>query len=122
MKIKIDSVIDHGTLNSERVMISVLENTDLKYFIIADTTYSDATYISNKLRHMYWSKPLPVKAGDKVELYTKSGRNSEENIGNGNKKHIIYWGLGNPIWNNDGDAAILFSIDEWATTKVGVVN
>lgn len=117
MKIEIDKIVDHGTLNSERVMISVLQDTDLKYFIVADTTYTDATHISNKLRHMHWFNSKSVKEGDKVELYTKAGKDSEEDIGNGNKKYIIHWGLGGPIWNNDGDAAILFHVDSWKTTK-----
>lgn len=117
MKIKIDQIIDHGTLTSERVLISVTENADLSYFIIADTTYTSNDKISNKLRHMHWFSPKPVKAGDKVELYTKSGTNSQTDIGNGNTKYVIHWGLGNPVWNNDGDAAILFAIQTWKTTK-----
>lgn len=122
MKIQIDQIVDHSTLNSERVLISVIQDTDLKYYIIADTTYTSAENISNKLRHMYWFAPKSVKAGDKVELYTKVGTSSQIDIGNGNTKYIIYWGLGASVWNNDGDAAILFHVDSWKTTKAKGAN
>ena len=116
MKIKIDQIIDHGTLASERVLISVTEDADLSYFIVADTTYTSTDKISNKLRHMHWFAPKSVKAGDKVELYTKAGTNSQTDIGNGNTRYIIHWGVGNSVWNNEGDAAILFAIQTWKTT------
>lgn len=116
MKIKIDSVVDHGTLNSERVILSVMEATDLKYFIVADTTYL-GTSISNKLRHMHWFLPRSVQAGDIVELYTKTGTNRQENIGNGKTKYIIHWELEVPVWNNEGDAALLIYTPAWKTTK-----
>lgn len=117
MKIQINQVVDHGTLNSEKVQMSVLEDTDLRFYIVADTTFTANDKISNKLRHMYWFTSVEVKQGDQVELYTKAGANTDTTIANGKKKYTIYWGLGNPIWNNDGDGAILFQIEDWATKK-----
>lgn len=121
MKLQIKCVLDNGTLDSEKVLISVLQDANLQYFIVTDTTYSDDIYISNKSRHTHWFLPKFVKAGDVVELYTKSGENSETDFGCGNKIHSIYWGLANSVWNNDGDAAVLFSINCWETTSVNEV-
>lgn len=118
MKIKIDKVVDHGTLNSERVQISVLQDVELGDFIVADTTYTISTRVSNKLRHMHWFNDQRVKAGDKVELYTKSGTNSKVDIGSGNTKYTIHWGLNKCVWNNEGDAAVLFYAPTWNATKV----
>jgi hypothetical protein len=66
MKLKINQVVDFGTLESERVELSVLEDTNLYYFIISDTTYLDEGKISNKMRHTFWFKPQEVKKGDEV--------------------------------------------------------
>lgn len=116
MKIQIDKIVDHGQ-NSERVEMSVIQNCNLTYYILADTTYTDPTHISNKLRHMHWFADRDVKAGDKIVLFTKKGTNTSATIGNGNTKYTIYWQLDINVWNNDGDAAVLFEINGWKTTK-----
>lgn len=109
MNLKINRVIDYGTLASERVNISVLEDCNLCYYIFIDTTYVGDTTISNKMRHMHWFTPRDVKKGDDVILYTKSGITKTEEINEGkNKRYTLFWNLGNPVWNNTGDAAVLF--------------
>ncbi|AZA52122.1 hypothetical protein EG348_03425 [Chryseobacterium sp. G0201] len=122
MNLKINRVIDYGTLASERVNISVLEDCNLRYYIVIDTTYVGDTAISNKMRHMHWFTPRDVKKGDEVLFYTKSGITKTEEINGGkNKRYTLFWNLGNPVWNNTGDAAVLFEVKTWKTTKV-VVN
>jgi len=118
MKLKIDSVVDYGTHDSERVLLTVLEDCNLKNYQIADTTYNGEHSISNKLRHFYWFAPKDVKAGDKIILHTKRGRNSSTELANGKTQYTYYWGLGNFVWNNDGDAAVLFEVNNWNTTRV----
>jgi hypothetical protein len=118
MNLKVDQIIDYGTHNSERVLLSVTGDCSLHYYLLADTTYTDDTHISNKLRHFYWFPAQEVKVGDKIILYTKPGTNSNRKLPNGNTEYTYYWGLGNSVWNNTGDAAILFHIDNWKTTKV----
>jgi hypothetical protein len=116
MKIQIERIVDHGQ-NSERVELSVTEDCNLGFFIVADTTYTDPTHISNKLRHMYWFVNKEVKCGDKVTLYTRKGMDSSENLPNGRMRYTIYWQLEVNVWNNDGDAAVLLEIGTWKTTK-----
>jgi hypothetical protein len=117
MKIKIENVVDHGTLASEKVVLSVDEDTNLHYYILADTTFKSESTVSNKLRHMYWFATKLVKAGDIIELYTKVGTASSNDLGNGNHKYILYWDLEGPVWNNDGDAAVLFEARTWDVKK-----
>ncbi|QQY31741.1 MULTISPECIES: hypothetical protein [Chryseobacterium] len=68
---------------------------------------------------MYWFVSKNVKKGDEVILYTKSGTNKTEEINGGkNKRYTLFWNLGNSVWNNTGDAAVLFEVRTWKTTKV----
>jgi hypothetical protein len=116
MKIKIDRIIDHGQQN-ERVELSVSENTDLCYHLISDTTYTSNDKISNKLRHIHWFAPKKVISGDKIILYTRKGKDNAEKINSINTRYHIYWQLDSSVWNDDGDAAVLFNINSWNTTR-----
>jgi hypothetical protein len=119
MKLKIEKVIDYGTHASERIEFSVVTNCNLHYYIVADTSYTSESTISNKMRHTHWFKNKDVKAGDKVILYTKKGTASSTTINGGkNTQYTLYWGLDNYVWNNSGDAALLFEINTWKTTQV----
>ena len=119
MKLKIKSVVDYGTHSSERVELVVTADCNLKYYMLTDTTYTSENTISNKMRHMHWFYSKDVISGDEVVLYTKKGTAKTESIKNGNNtRYIIFWGLDSYIWNNSGDAALLFEINTWKTTKV----
>jgi hypothetical protein len=119
MKMKITRVVDKGTHDSERVEFTVLEDCKLKYYQIIDTTYLSENTISNKMRHMHWFYDQDLKAGDEVWLYTKSGKDKSEPINRGkNTRYIRFWKLDNSVWNNTGDAAVLFELNTWQTHKV----
>lgn len=118
MKIEITGVIDFGTHESERVELKVLEDCNLHFYQIADTSYTEEGKISNKLRHFYWFPNQDVKSGDKIILYTKRGAKSTSPLAGGKVKYTLYWGLDSFVWNNDGDAAVLFEVKAWKTTKV----
>lgn len=71
------------------------------------------------MRNTHWFNPPKVKKGDEVVLYTKTGKTKIEGINNGiNKRYTICWKLGNSVWDNDGDTAVLFEVTTWKTTKV----
>lgn len=118
MKLEIVQVLDFGSHDTERVMLRAVADCNLHYYILTDTTYTDASHISNKLRHMHWFHNQDVKSGDEVILYTKKGIDSSASLTNGRTRYTKYWGLGNSVWNNTGDAALLFEINTWRTTKV----
>jgi hypothetical protein len=116
MNIKIDQIVDHGQQN-ERVDLSVVANTDLSHFLIADTTFGEYNRISNKLRHMHWFSAKKVISGDKIILFTRKGIDKSEKINSINTKYYLYWQLDSSVWNDAGDAAVLFQINSWNTTK-----
>lgn len=118
MKMKIRSIHGHGKADEEYVVLDVIEDCNAHYYMLSDTTYTAKRKISNKTRHNFWFSPKKLKAGDVVYLYTKVGKYSSSERTNETISHKFYWGLKVPIWNDDGDGAILFEIETWKTTKV----
>lgn len=117
MEVAILSIHGHGKANEERVWLNVLADCDLGFYALADTTYNDNDKISNKLRHFYWFPHKDVKKGDYIILSTGTGKNTSYRDKDGDMIHEFYWRLGNPIWNDDGDIAVLLHTSEWQSTK-----
>ena len=70
------------------------------------------------MRHPYWFPDQKVKKGDTVVLYTRKGTYNTKTKSNGTTSHFFYWGLNNNVWNDEGDIALLFHIDNWQASKV----
>lgn len=116
--LKVHSVDGKGDLSKEGVWLSVSEDiSDLSYYLLCDTTYTADDKISNELRHTYWFKKKTVKKGDWVRLMTKNGTDASASNDKGTTTHTFYWNLGKTVWNKDGDAAILFNLSSWRTTR-----
>lgn len=118
MKAKIRSIHGHGTANEEYVIIDITDGCNAHDYMLADTTYTNENTISNKVRHTHWFVKAELKKGDVIILYTGSGTNSSTKNTNGSTIYHRYWGLRTAVWNDDGDGAILFEINDWNTTKV----
>ncbi|EJL70720.1 hypothetical protein [Chryseobacterium populi] len=118
MKVKISKIIDHGH-DDERIVLNVLEDTDIGEFLILDTTYNSGE-VSNKVRHPYWFPDKKVKKRDLVILYTKKGTSSIIKNENGATSHFFYWGLNSNVWNNDGDCALLLHVDDWEHHRITI--
>ena len=117
MDLRIDEVKGHGDASEERVLLTVLNDCNLQYYMISDCTYSGSK-ISNKHRHSKWFSSLEVKSGDRVVLYTRVGKTNKTVSDSGVTWHKIFWNLKTPVWNDDGDGAILIRIRSWDTTSV----
>lgn len=117
MKMKVLSIHEKGDASKESVLLEVVDDCDLCYFSLADTTYTQSGKISNKLRHVYWFPSVSAKKGELVVLRTGKGTNRSYNNNSGKKVHEFYWNLGSAVWNDPGDAAVLFQHSSWSTTK-----
>ena len=117
MKLKVLSIHEQGSANKEFVWLEVVESCNLKYYGLADTTYSSDDKISDKLRHFFWFPSREVKKGERIVLRTGTGTNDQYTTTDGKKVHRFYWGLKSAVWNDDGDSAVLFEIAAWKTTR-----
>lgn len=117
MKLQIRFVKDRGDIKNERIILKALGDTNVGSYIISDTTYYSENEISNELRHVFWIPDKEVEEGDLVVVYSKSGKNKTVKNKSGNSTHFFYWGLDRTVWNRDGDAAVLFSLSDWAFKK-----
>lgn len=54
-----------------------------------------------------------VEKGDFITLYTKKGYDQKNNLANGVKNHILYWGLDSSIWGADNCVALLVKTKEF---------
>jgi hypothetical protein len=117
MKITIVTIHEKGKQDAEYVELKVLEDCNLMHYMLCDTTFQSESKISNKLRHMHWFAPKAVKKGDFIFLRTGTGTNREFANKAGTTTHEFFWGLKEPIWNNTGDAGVLFELENWETKK-----
>lgn len=118
MRLKVHSVDGKGDLSNECVWMTVADDiANLAYYILCDTTYTNSDHISNELRHIYWFPKKAAKKGDWVRLITKDGKNSSSSNDQGSTTHTFFWNLGRTVWNKDGDAALLFHVETWATKR-----
>jgi len=118
MKVKVISVHNHGNQNEEYVLLRVLEDCNIGDYMLADSTYTSTDRVSNKVRHTYWFPDKDVLKGELVSLRTKKGTNIETKSEKGTVIHRFYWGLNESVWNDDGDCAILFLVQDYKLFRV----
>ena len=117
MRIEILDIVERGVPNKECLVLKVIAECDLSYFIVLDTVYLTPNSISSSNKNSYWFKPKKVKSGDYILLYSGIGKDSESNNTDGSVNHVMCWGKSNTLWNKEGDCAVLFEISSWQTTK-----
>ncbi|MEX2410160.1 MAG: hypothetical protein WD607_02105 [Candidatus Paceibacterota bacterium] len=118
MNLEIISIHNNGDQNKEYVLMKVLQNCDAGHYILADSTYTDDGKISNKVRHTYWIPDKEVEKGDLISIWTKDGKNTTSKTDSGTPIHRFFWGLNKPVWNDEGDCAVLFEVNTWQIFSV----
>jgi hypothetical protein len=113
MNVEIKAVRGISDIDNERIVLKVLKDDDIGYYIIFDTTFLEDGYVSNKVQHSYWFPDKQVRAGDLVVLYTRNGRTKEKQNKSGNTTHFFFQRLEKTIWNKGGDCAVLVKIKDW---------
>lgn len=116
MKIDIISIMNRGQPN-EYLILSVLSDADLSYYIVLGTRYITPQSITSAAKFTHWFAARPVKAGDLVLLYTGTGTDATTTMTDGKTAHHIYWGLPGPVWKSTGDCAVLLEVNTWKTSK-----
>jgi hypothetical protein len=114
MNVQIRNLRGPGVLKDERLVLEVLRNDDIGYYLVLDSTFTPDGNVSNRVRDPYWFPDQRVKAGDLVVLYTKAGRQSEKVNKDGSTSYFFYRGLEKPVWNKKGDCSVLVHIENWS--------
>ncbi len=113
MNIEILGIRDPGVTNRERLVLKVLSDVDIGYYVVFDTTFTESGGVSNKVRHSYWFPDKKVQAGDLVILYTKTGAQREIYNSDSSTSHFFYMGLDKTIWNKQKDCVVLLEARNW---------
>lgn len=113
MKLEILSVHNQGNYEKEHVFLKATEDCDVGRYVLADTSYTSAGRVSNKLRHVFWFPDKNVKRGEYVSVWTGSGQDTMTKTDPGAPVHRFYWGLKSSVWNDTGDCAALLELNTW---------
>ena len=116
MRVEIRGIIDSGILDSERIVLDVLEDCNLGHYILFDTSYTHHDKPSNDIQHTYKFPTQQARMGDVIVLYSKDGKNSIHEV----KSEIVYsfyWNLNDCVWQNN-DCALIAHFDSFTHKKV----
>jgi len=117
MSVRISSIADRGVIDSERVILKVETDDDIGHYALFRGKLNEKGLpLSGKVDDAYWFMNRPVKGGDFVVLYTKSGNRSEKKNESGTTSYFFYWGLTGTAWSA-GEAPILVETPNWSYEK-----
>jgi hypothetical protein len=116
MNLKLKSIADKGNLQKERLVIRVVNDTDVGDFIVLLTGFFDDE-VTIGVENTYWFPNKPVKAGDLVVLYSKVGKVKDRPLDWGGDVHFFYWGLASSIWDKSKIAAVLAHAPVWESSS-----
>ena len=120
MKIEIKSIADKGDPNKERLVLRVLQDVNIGYFLVLCTGFSEGQ-VNTGVNETFWFPDKEVQAGDLVVLYSKSGATNEKTLEGGSKAHFFYWGLSGPLWNAANRGVVVVHAPEWQGAGAGEV-
>ena len=112
MKLKIKSIADKADHKQERLVISVLSDTNVGEFAVLRTGYSGGQ-VTTDVWDTFWFPDKQVSAGDLVVIYSKTGTTSEKLLKTGKKAHFYYWGKPQTIWSSSGKSVVLLHAPVW---------
>jgi hypothetical protein len=116
MNLKLKSIADKGNFAKERLVIRVLNDTNVGEFVVLRTGYAQGS-VTIGVSNTYWFPDKSVRAGDLVVLYSKGGALNEKQLDSGNKAHFYYWGQSEALWATPDKAAVLLHAPTWESSS-----
>lgn len=114
MRIQIQSVVDKGVPDRERLVLRVLQDVDIGDFMLIRTGF-EGNHVTTRVVNTFWFPDRSVNAGDIIVVYSKRGYGKEKEISDSRTAHFFYWGQDEPLWNNDDVAPVLLHAPEWVS-------
>ncbi len=119
MKVKIRGIREPGNLEKERVVMEVLQDTDIGlYIVFATVAGRNENTVSSLVKRTFWFPDKQVKANDLVILYTKAGSSSDQKNEDATTSHFFYWGLSEPLWTSELDRVVLVETSSWTAEGI----
>jgi len=116
VNLKLKSLADKGNPQKERLIIRVLNDTNVGEFMVLRTGFVNGQ-VTVGVSNTFWFPDTMVKAGDLVVLYSKSGAITEKVLESGNKAHFFYWGQDSALWEVDDIAVVLLHAPVWESSR-----
>ena len=112
MNLELRSIAAKGDIRNERLTFRVKTALDVGDYVLLQTSYIEGTLTTN-IFNSYWFSYGAVAKGDLVVLYTRSGTNSSKPLKDAGTAHFFYWGLRDPIWDDNERAAVILHAPQW---------
>ena len=112
MKVEIQSIVDEGIPDRERLVLRVLHDVDIGDFMLIRTGF-EGNRVTTRVVNTFWFPDRSVGAGDIIVVYSKRGNDKAKMISDGRTAHFFYWGQDAPLWNDDDVAPVLLHAPEW---------
>lgn len=112
MSIELRSIVDKGNLSKERLTFRVNSNSDIGDYVILQSGFADGE-VTTDIHNAFWFSYKPVKKGDLIVLYTRSGSGSVKPLKQSGFAHFYYWGLNSAMWENSERAAVVLYAPKW---------
>jgi hypothetical protein len=112
MKLQLKSISDRGDSHKERLVIRVIDDTDIGEFIAMRILYNGAS-VTTAVTDTFWFPDKSVKAGDLLVIYSRDGQSKEKKLEGGRTAHFFYWGLEAPVWSESTRGVVLAHAPDW---------
>lgn len=117
MQFRIGYVADKGDLDRERLVLQAKRNADIGDFLLIRTSVEDGE-VTTDVSDSLWFPYRPVRTGDLVVVYTKSGADRKKRIEGGRTAHFFYWGQDASLWGDEEFAPVLLHAPDWVSKAV----
>lgn len=117
MNLKLKSIASKGDFEKERLVINVLNDTDIGDYVLLRTGFANGA-VTVGVHNTFWFPFKQVKAGDLVVIYSKRGEHSEKELESGHKAHFFYWGRTEALWGTHDKGAVILHAPTWESAGV----
>lgn len=117
MDLKIKSIANKGDAEKERLVIQVLNDTDVGDYVLFRTGWKDDA-VTTRVYDTFWFPDKNVKAGDLVVIYSRRGAKSERVLESGSTAHFFYWARTDTLWGTPDRGAVLLHAPTWDSAPV----
>lgn len=113
MKVQFREIKDAGSLEHERVILDVREQTTCINYIVIRTYRTDEFTMSSKVEAAFWMTDVKVEAGDVIAIYTRAGKDRKRTNPGGSSTIFFYWGREEPVWGPTEAVSAIVEIGDY---------